>query len=94
MQLPLIPGWAFMDYKVQGMSLDSVVVDLSSACGLQHVYVMLSCAKGLRHLGILHWFPPHRVFSRIQEDLQIELCGIQDLDHLTTEIYQCISSTL
>jgi hypothetical protein len=44
-QLPLIPGWAFTDYKVQGTSLESVIVDLYSVRGLQNAYVMLSRVK-------------------------------------------------
>ena len=30
-QLPLLPTWAFTDYKVQGASLNTVIVDLASA---------------------------------------------------------------
>ncbi|KAN0088120.1 hypothetical protein V8E55_006741, partial [Tylopilus felleus] len=41
-QLPLVPAWAFTDYKVQGASMDSVIVDLASARGIQNAYVMLS----------------------------------------------------
>jgi ATP-dependent exoDNAse (exonuclease V) alpha subunit len=64
-QLPLIPGWAFTDYKVQGASLESVIVDLYSAQGLQNAYVMLSRVKSLCRLGVLCYFPPHHVFCRL-----------------------------
>ncbi|KAF8136453.1 hypothetical protein EV363DRAFT_1158675 [Boletus edulis] len=82
-QLPLVPGWAFTDYKVQGASMPNVVVDLASASGIQNAYVMLSRATGLQHLGVLRWFPPHRVFSRLQQDLRNELDRIAHLDEKT-----------
>ena len=41
-QLPLLPAWAFTDYKVQGASLNTVIMDLTSAQGMQHAYIMLS----------------------------------------------------
>jgi ATP-dependent exoDNAse (exonuclease V) alpha subunit len=68
-QLPLILGWAFTDHKVQGASLESVIVDLYSVRGLQNAYVMLSRAKSLCCLGVLCYFPPHHVVCRLQADL-------------------------
>jgi hypothetical protein len=41
-QLPILPGWAFTDFKVQGSSLSPVIVDLTWAKSLQSIYVMLS----------------------------------------------------
>ncbi|KAF8421889.1 hypothetical protein L210DRAFT_3389757 [Boletus edulis BED1] len=84
-QLPLVPGWAFTDYKVQGASMPNVVIDLASANGIQNAYVMLSRATGLQHLGILRWFSPHRVFSRLQEDLRNELDRLHLLDEKTRD---------
>jgi hypothetical protein len=68
-QLPLISGWAFTDYKVQGASLESVIIDLYSVWGLQNTYMMLLRAKTLCRLGVLRYFPPHRVFCCLQENL-------------------------
>lgn len=51
-QVPLVPAWAFMDYKVQGASMDTVVVDLASAQGVQNAYIMLSRATSLAGLGV------------------------------------------
>jgi hypothetical protein len=82
-QLPLVPAWAFTDYKVQGASLPPVVVDLASARGIQNAYVMLSRATGLQNLGVLQWFPSHRIFTQLQEDLRIELDRILHLDSQT-----------
>ncbi|KAF8433752.1 hypothetical protein L210DRAFT_812138, partial [Boletus edulis BED1] len=79
-QLPLVPAWAFTDYKVQGASMDRVVIDLASARGIQNAYVMLSRATCLKKLAVLRWFSSHRVFSRLQEDLRTELQRIAHLD--------------
>jgi len=37
-----MPGWAFTDYKAQGASLQTAILDLASARNVQHAYVMLS----------------------------------------------------
>ncbi|KAI6014876.1 hypothetical protein PISMIDRAFT_113920, partial [Pisolithus microcarpus 441] len=79
-QLPIIPVWAFTDYKVQGTSLQKVVVDLASAGGVQNAYVMLSRASSLSNLAILRSFAPHRPFGRLQEDLHNEFERLSDLD--------------
>ncbi|KAG2081811.1 uncharacterized protein F5147DRAFT_534846, partial [Suillus discolor] len=55
-QLPIVPGWAFTDFKVQGSSLDRVIVDLTWARSLQSIYVMLSRTPKLSHAAILRWF--------------------------------------
>lgn len=41
-QVPIVPGWAFTDYKAQGTSLQRAIVDIASARNVQHGYVMLS----------------------------------------------------
>ncbi|KAJ7656087.1 hypothetical protein DFH06DRAFT_899129, partial [Mycena polygramma] len=43
-QLPLLPAYAYTDYKSQGRSLKWVIVDLNGCHSLQSVYVMLSRA--------------------------------------------------
>ncbi|KAF8125572.1 hypothetical protein EV363DRAFT_1175844 [Boletus edulis] len=84
-QLPLVPTWVFTDYKAQGTLMLNVMVDLTSARGIQHAYVMLSRATGLQHVGVLHWFPSHRIFTRLQQDLRNELQQLQQLDEKTCE---------
>ncbi|KAG1793650.1 uncharacterized protein HD556DRAFT_1432206 [Suillus plorans] len=46
-QLPILPGWAFTDFKIQGSFIPKVVVNLASAKSLQSIYVMLSQASCL-----------------------------------------------
>ena len=82
-QLPLVPAWAFTDYKVQGASMTTVIIDLVSARGIQNVYVMLSCATGLQNPAVYRWFTLHQAFSRLQEDLWNELNCIAHLNEQT-----------
>lgn len=42
LQVPLLPAYAYTDYKSQGKMLECAIVDLESAQSLQGVYVMLS----------------------------------------------------
>ncbi|KIO01198.1 hypothetical protein M404DRAFT_77765, partial [Pisolithus tinctorius Marx 270] len=41
-QVPVVWRWAFTDYKAQGTTLNKIIVDLVSARGVQHAYIMLS----------------------------------------------------
>ncbi|KAG1770828.1 hypothetical protein EV702DRAFT_924254, partial [Suillus placidus] len=72
-QLPILPGWAFTDFKVQGNSLSPVIVDLTCARSLQSIYVMLSRASSLRNVGILRWFFSKTLRSALQGDAREEL---------------------
>lgn len=72
-QLPILPGWAFTDFKVQGSSLDRVIVDLTWARSLQSIYVMLSHAPKLSHVAILRSFSSRTLNSDLQGDTRAEL---------------------
>lgn len=72
-QLPILPAFAFTDYKAQGRSMDRVIVDLSSCRTLQSVYVMLSRAKSLDGLLILREFEPDILLKPVNGDLRVEL---------------------
>lgn len=67
--------------------MDTVVVDLASAQGIQNTYVMLSRAKGLRKLAVFRWFSSHHIFSRLQHDLQNELDRLMNLDAKTHNLF-------
>lgn len=88
MQLPLIPAYAYTDFKSQGRTLPRVIVDLVTAKG-QGVYVMLSRVKTLRGLVILRWFPPTKIFQRLPEELRAELSRIDDLSENTRVRVPC-----
>ena len=82
-QLPLLPAYAYTDYKSQGRSLDAAIVDPSSASTLQGVYVMLSRLRSMSGLAILRPFPQSKLNQRLSQELRTELCRLDDLDRAT-----------
>lgn len=62
-QLPLLPAYVYTDYKSQGRSLETAIVDVASANKLQGMYVMLSRVRSLRGLAVLRPFTS-TLFSR------------------------------
>lgn len=102
-QLPLIPAYAYTDYKSQGRTLERAIVDLATAHG-QGAYVMLSRVKSLTGLVILRWFPSSKIHGNLSEDLRNELERLNKLEitsttqittqlNLGTEITQRIEDT-
>jgi len=78
-QLPLVPAYAFTDYKSQGRTFERAIVDLDSA-RRQGVYVMLSRVKSLVGLAILRWFPESKIYSQLSEELREELTRLDVLE--------------
>jgi len=78
-QLPLVPAYAYTDFKAQGQTLSKVIVDLATARG-QGIYVMLSRVKSLSGLLILRWFPATKIYHCLPEELCKELERLHDLD--------------
>ncbi|KAJ8473524.1 hypothetical protein ONZ51_g7821 [Trametes cubensis] len=87
-QLPLVPAYAYTDYKGQGKSLTYAVVDIASANSLQGVYVMLSRVRSLSGLLILRAFTPNKVCSRLSQELRDELARIDGLAEDTRRRYE------
>ncbi|OJT07430.1 ATP-dependent DNA helicase PIF1 [Trametes pubescens] len=85
LQLPLVPAYAYTDYKSQGKSLTRAIVDLASAHSLQGVYVMLSRVRSLEGLMILRPFSVAKVCARLSQELRDELDRIDRLDEATQE---------
>ncbi|KAG1726070.1 uncharacterized protein EDB91DRAFT_1239688 [Suillus paluster] len=82
-QLPLLPGWVFTDFKVQGSSLTKVIVDLTCAKSLQSIYVMLLRAPKLNGIVVLRWFSSQWLNSDLQADAREELRHLELLDNET-----------
>lgn len=82
-QLPVVPAYAYTDYKSQGRSLKAAVVDLYSARTIQGVYVMLSRVTTIQGLAILCPFSPMKIYKRISQELRHELDRIDFLDEST-----------
>ena len=83
LQLPLLPAYAYTDYKSQGRSLDSAIVDPASASTLQGVYVMLSRLRALDGLVILRPFNSAKLEQRLSQELRKELKRLDELDATT-----------
>ncbi len=87
-QLPLLPAYAYTDYKSQGKSLTRAIVDLDSAMSLQGVYVMLSRVKTLDGLLILRGFSPAKICGRLSQEMRDELSRIDHLADRTTRRWE------
>lgn len=83
LQVPLVPAYAYTDFKSQGRTLEVAIVDLASAYSLQGIYVMLSRVKTLDGIAVLRWFSPGKIYQRLAQDIRDELARIDDLDNLT-----------
>ncbi|KAG2155405.1 hypothetical protein DEU56DRAFT_693837, partial [Suillus clintonianus] len=86
-QLPILPGWAFTDFKVQGSYLPKVIVDLTGARSLQSIYVMLSRASKLNNIAILRWFSSRTLHGDLQGDARQELQRLQRVEATTRAQY-------
>lgn len=92
-QVPLMPAFAFTDYKVQGQSFESVVIDLAGARSLQSVYVMLSRATSLRGVAVLRWFPANKIYQRISEDIRHEFQRLAKIASRTMDHFRLMHNT-
>ena len=88
LQLPLLPSYAYTDYKSQGRTLERAVVDIESAQSLQGVYVMLSRVRSLSGLAVLRPFASHKILSRLSQELRDELDRLDTLDIQTKQKYE------
>ena len=84
-QLPLVPAYAYTDYKSQGKSLDYAIVDLDSAMSLQGAYVMLSRVRTIRGLIVLRPFSHMKISTNCSEQLRDEFARIAE-DARTTRL--------
>ncbi|OSD02446.1 hypothetical protein PYCCODRAFT_1367413, partial [Trametes coccinea BRFM310] len=87
-QLPLIPAYAYTDYKSQGKSLTHAIVDLESAQSLQGMYVMLSRVRTLRRLLVLRGFSAAKLCQRLSEEMRVELHRIDALAESTRDRFE------
>ncbi len=88
LQLPLLPAYAYTDYKSQGRTLDRAIVDIESAQSIQGIYVMLSRVRSLRGIAVLRPFAPEKLQSRISEELRTEFRRLERLDQETATVHR------
>ena len=90
LQLPLLPSYAYTDYKSQGRSLDAAIVDPASSMSLQGTYVMLSRVRALRGLCILRPFKAKKIEQRLSQELRDELDRLQRMDDHTRREFHSV----
>ncbi|KAJ7086499.1 hypothetical protein C8R44DRAFT_650805 [Mycena epipterygia] len=86
-QLPLVPAYAYTDYKAQGKSLARVNVDLNGAASLQSFYVMVSRATSIKSIAVLRNFRPNTMQGRLGQDFRDEFARLEVLDARTKDRY-------
>ena len=87
-QLPILPAYSYTDYKSQGRSLESAVVDPATTQSLQGLYVMLSRVRSMHGLGILRPFKSKKIYQRLSQELRDEFRRLEELDQLTSTRYE------
>ena len=95
-QLPLLPSYAYTDYKSQGQSLESVIVDLVGCKMTQSLYVMLSRVKSLEGLTVLYPFQAAQISRPLSHEYRVELDHLKNLSVTTEQRYNnchCIPAT-
>ena len=92
MQIPIVPGYAFTDYKAQGQTMECVIIDISkpptgklSAFG---VYVALSRSRGRNTIRILRDFDPDLLMHHPSEDLRVDMARLERLDERTRAVFE------
>ncbi|KAJ7892710.1 hypothetical protein B0H13DRAFT_1886598 [Mycena leptocephala] len=69
-QLPLLPAYAYTDYKAQGKCLQRVIVGLNGAGSLQSLYVVISRGTSLNARST---FRSTTLYGRFGQDVRDEL---------------------
>ena len=90
-QYSLTPAYAFTDYKAQGQTMDSVIVDIgkppTGALSGFSVYVALSRTRGRANIRLLRAYD-HKLFTvHPSEDLRQEDFRLRSLEDSTTVRY-------
>ena len=82
-QLPLIPAYAFIDYKAQGQTIKKAIIDIASSQSLQGAYVMLSRIGRLEDMAVLRHFESNKI--RNSYDKNGRMCGRRAEDGVEAE---------
>ncbi|RDB16871.1 ATP-dependent DNA helicase PIF1 [Hypsizygus marmoreus] len=86
-QLAVTPAYAFTDYKSQGQTIETVIVDIAKPpCGELtpfHAYVALSRSRGRKTIRLLRDFEDKLFTTHPSEDLRIEDLRLERLDRST-----------
>jgi hypothetical protein len=91
-QFPLMPAYAFTDFKSQGQTIESVIVDLAKppSGGLTgfNVYVALSRSRGRETIRLLRDFDEKLFTVHPNEQLRREDQRLEALEKKTQECFE------
>ena len=92
MQIPIVPGYAFMDYKAQGQMMECVIIDISKPptgkLSVFGVYVALSRSRGRNTICILRNFDPDLLMHHPSEDLRVDMARLEQIDERTRAVFE------
>ncbi|KAG2088902.1 hypothetical protein BD769DRAFT_1372314, partial [Suillus cothurnatus] len=90
-QLPIMPAYAFTDFKAQGQTIDYVLIDIGRttcfALSPFNAYVTLSRSHGCDYIRLLRDFDNELFLQHPSEDLRIEEARIEQLVDETKKHY-------
>ncbi len=89
-QFPITAAYAFTDYRSQGQTIPTVIVDIKSPPGpaklsLFNLYVALSRSSGRQTIRLLRDFDPRLFFEAHEDDLLKEDERLEDEDRKTKQ---------
>jgi len=84
-QVPLDAGFATTAHKVQGQTLERVVVDLASCIGTEAAYVMVSRCTSLDGLMVLRPFPIGKIKVHRSQEARDEFRRLDGLNTQTVD---------
>ena len=91
-QLPLTVAYAFTDYRSQGQTMESVIVDLAPPPGpklnIFNIYVVLLRSQGRESIRLLRPYRSRDIIQTPPLDLIIEDDRLDQLNKVTKQIYE------
>lgn len=85
-QLPIVPAYAFTDYKSQGRTLAKAIIDIAGCLTLQSLYVMLSRVGSLEDVAVLRFFPQSKIYTRLSLAFRNEFERLRRIEEHTSEV--------
>jgi hypothetical protein len=92
-QLPLTPAYAVTSYKLQGKTVNKLIVDLTiptnGKVDFEFAYVALSRVKSINDILILRPFNKKILQTKLPVDLKVEMTRLENLEQKTiSEFYK------
>lgn len=86
-QVSILSGFIMIAYRVQGLTIKQIIVNLKFCRGTEVPYVMLLKASLLSNILILCLFSPKKVTCFLSKDTRYEKACLKLLNDNTTDLY-------